>query len=120
MAFGIDLEEISRRSRDHDIIEWPHRQLAEHGEKPAAATMNENDLVGGRIAIKFLLRLGRPAARHDDVGICINRHAAGHRIALGRHVAGLRVNVPERKIVDDVQFDMTGGFTSLTRVGGLT
>ncbi len=56
---GVELEPVGRAARDDDVVERLERQRAEEREQLAAAPVDEEDLVGERVAVQLRLRLGR-------------------------------------------------------------
>src|SRR5262249_51053233 len=72
--------------------------------------MHEYDFIAGGVAIKFLLRRGRPAPPEGHVGIAQQGHPAGDRVAAGGQPAALEVVVPQRRFGNRLDDHLPGGF----------
>ena len=74
------------RARDDDVVERPERQRAEHRVQRAAAVVDEEDLVGGGVAVQFL-SAATPAGSASRITSSLT--SSGTRPVIGSPAVGI-------------------------------
>jgi hypothetical protein len=96
----IEIQAVRCAARNDNVIELSEGQGTEHRVQDASTLVDENDLVGVRIAEKLSLRLLWSTPRECDIVVAKQDDPARNRIARARYGSCLQMMMTKRWLIE--------------------